>query len=176
MANEEILLDFIKESRDLIQQMHILLEEVEGDMSQAAKLADYGQYVDRIMGGARTLSAHLPNSPEMIQKIADYAAVCKAVGYKTSQITNNQNFFNICIALLMDATDVLYEIVELISSNSKVNLKEVISQTLIDRVNWVSNKFSSEISGTVASSVDKAPEGPKMSQNEIDELMSKLGL
>lgn len=168
-----MLKDFQSESKELISQMMSLLEECEGNPSQAKGLEHYGQLVDRIMGGAKSLAMMESNADHLIHKLGDYTAICKTVGYKASQITNNPQFFEICVALLLDATEAMDEMVKRIVDKD-VKLTDFLSKTLIDRVKWVNTKFAAD----VRSSVDvKTTAGSKrMSQEEIDGLLKKLGL
>lgn len=172
MLADEFLIDFVKESRAIIVEMNEILEKAELGLHQARSLEHYGQLVDRIMGGAKSLAVNMTGPSDMVMKVADYAAVCKAVGYKASQIKENQSFFVICVALLMDVTDVMSEILDLIESGEGIEMKEIVSSALIERLKWVSGQFSKDYRETVAVKT----ESPKMSQTDIDELMSKLGL
>ena len=175
IANEEILKDFVKETKGLIAQMQETLLDAEADITLAQSLESYGQMVDRIMGGARIIAVDMQDKNHLIHKLADYTGICKAVGYKTSQIKDNHEFYQICVALLMDATDLLEEMMNEIEKGSpSLSLKEIISQTLIDRLRWVSEKFSSEYRESVEIKSDSKV--TKLSQDEIDKLMSKLGL
>jgi hypothetical protein len=173
MNADEFLEDFVKETRDLVQQMQEHLEKAEGGIAECKNLETYGQLVDRIMGGATSLAMNLSTPNDAVQKIADYAAVCKAVGYKASQIKDNVSFYGICCALLMDSTEVLDVMLDIVQKGEDVDLKKVVSEKLIDRLKWVSGKFSAEYRESVAV---KKTDGPKMSQNDIDALMAKLGL
>ena len=167
--DKEIVADFVSESKDLLQEGLDLLENIEGDFSQVEKLADYGNCVDRIMGGAKSLALMAP--PEhALHMISDYAALCKAVGYKASQISENEQFFNICVGLLLDATETLDGLLDRIDTDSKV-LKSTLPQAFIERVRWISQQFSEEYRESVDAGGSK-----KMSQSDIDDLMKKLGL
>lgn len=172
LLDDEILKDFISETKYLVMQLLGILEEAESGEDQSHRLETYGQVVDRIMGGAKSLALDIKDMNHPIHKIADYSAVCKAVGYKTSQIQGNPDFYSLCVALLMDATEVLNEILESLEKNQQMDIKEVVSQTLIDRVKWVSKKFSAEFRSSVAIN-KQSPQ--KMTQDEIDALLSKLG-
>jgi len=175
ITHDEILKDFLQETKDLIAKMQEILEEAEQDIKLAPRLENYGQMVDRIMGGTRLIALDIKDKDHALHKIADYTGICKAVGYKTSQIRDNPAFYQICIALLMDATDILQELVkEVERGTTNVNLKEMMSKTLIDRLKWVSDKFSAEYRSSVK--VGSGAVSSKMSQEEIDKLMSKLGL
>lgn len=169
----ELLKDFQSESKNLIAYMMEILETCESNFAQVKRLEDYGQNVDRIMGGAKSLATMELDKSHLIHKIGDYAAICKAVGYKASQIRDNQNFYDICVALLLDATESLSLMVDSVAEGKNPKLREMISQTIIDRVRWVSAQFSAEYRSSV--SIPKG-EAPKMDQNQIDDLLKKLGL
>jgi hypothetical protein len=168
--------DFQLESKNLISQMTVILESCEGDFSQVQRLEEYGLTVDRIMGGAKTLSLTVNNPQHLIHKLGDYSAICKMVGYKASQIRDNESFYEICVGLLLDATDAMQEIVEhLLDPQAK--LQDFVSTTLIERVKWVNTKFGNQYRGTVGGKKE-SPDTPggKMNQEEIDNLLKKLGL
>ena len=103
--------------------------------------------------------------------ISDYAALCKAVGYKASQITDNEQFFDICVALLLDATETLEVLLERIHEPI-MDLKKSITQAFVERLRWASEQFTEGYS----MSVDTGAAGNKMKQSEIDDLLKKLGL
>lgn len=168
--DKEIVEDFVSESKSLIEELIELLESIEGDFSQVQKLADYGNNVDRIMGGAKSLALMAPPD-HALHMIADYAALCKAVGYKASQIEGNEQFFDICVALLLDATETLETLLGRIHQEGRL-LRETIPQAFIERLRWVSSQFGESVSASVGTG--EAP--AKMNQSEIDDLLKKLGL
>lgn len=170
MLSTEILNEFIIESKTIIKKSNDVLEKVEGEMVQAPKLQDYGNFVDRIMGGARSIAV-LAKPGHAVNLVADYAALCKAVGYKASQINNNPQFFDICVALLQDATENLESLLDNLDKSPEA-LRATISSTFLDRLRWVSNKFSSEFRASVGSA---GSGGKSLEQNEIDNLMKKMG-
>jgi len=174
MIGDEFVVDFVIETRQLVEEMQELLEQAENGQDHAKCLEQYGQVVDRIMGGAKSLAMNMTGSSAAVTMIADYSAVCKAVGYKASQIKDNPNFLNICVALLMDATEVLGDMLVVVEKGQELDMRSMVSQTLIDRVKWASSKFSAEYRETV--SVKKEQSAVKMSQVDIDGLMAKLGL
>lgn len=169
MIDKEIVEDFVNESKTLIESMIDLLEGIEGDFSQVQKLADYGNSVDRIMGGAKNLSLMAPKD-HALHMISDYAALCKAVGYKASQIKNNEQFYDVCVALLLDASETLDSLLERIHEDENV-LKETIPQAFIERLRWVSHQFNESYSMSVGAGTPQ-----KLKQSEIDDLLKKLGL
>ncbi len=167
----DILKEFQVESKNLVAQMNEILEKCEGDMSLAQSLEEYGLFVDRIMGGAKSLALAIPEPEHIIHKVADYSAICKAVGYKSSQVWDNEPFYDICVALLMDATEVLDNMVDQLLVADASPVSKLINQHLIDRLKWVSAKFGAEVRASVA--VDKKV---RMAQGDIDVLLKKLGI
>lgn len=164
--DNEILKEFIVESKSLIEQSLEILESADGSPAKAKTLETFGNNVDRIMGGAKNL-AMLVDVNHPLYFISDYCAVCKAVGYKGSQIKNNPDFYNICVALLLDATETLVEMIDHVSDENK-NPRNLLTQTFLDRLQWVSNQFSKDIRETVGEK--------SLGQNDIDELLKKLGI
>jgi hypothetical protein len=126
------------------------------------------------MGGAKSLALMAP--PEhAIHLIADYSALCKAVGYKASQITDNEKFYDICVAILLDATETLQVLLDKIYEDIP-QLKEEIPEAFLERLRWVSQQFNESYSMSVGlGKADKQDEA-KMKQSEIDDLLKKLGL
>ncbi len=171
ILDESILKEFVQESKSLIMESLEILEEVESDPSQVKKLEVYGNSVDRIMGGAKNL-ALMAEAGHPIHFIGDYCALCKAVGYKSSQIVNNPDFLMICVALMLDATEMLNEMVEKLISTEKMEAT-TLSKTFLDRLQWVSNQFGKDIRETVGA---KASGEKSFGQSEIDELLKKLGI
>lgn len=167
--DKEIVEDFVSESKILTADLLDLLEGIEGDFSQVSKLADFGNNVDRIMGGAKSLALQAP-ADHAVHLIADYATLCKAVGYKGSQIKNNPQLYDICVALLLDATETLNLLFEKINEKSHV-LKAIIPEAFIERLRWISGQFGSNVSSSVG-----VGSSPKLQQTEIDDILKKMGL
>lgn len=173
--DERILIEeFQKESQTLIDKMNLILEQCEDDIRLAPGLEEYGQLVDRIMGGSQSLvmglEAGSPVTP-VLDQIGNYSGVCKAVGYKTSQLKDRPEFYDICLAFLMDATEVLQQMNQEILNDSAAF---TFNQTFISRLKWVSEQFGGEYRSSVA--VKQADSEGRLNQPEIDDLLKKLGL
>ncbi len=174
--DKEILSAFVEESNSLALRLGEILEVVEGDLSQSSKLEEYGNLVDRMMGGAQSLSLQLVNCKPLIL-IGDISALCKAVSYKAAQVKNNPSLVEISVALLLDATEILEEVLDGISEStadpatSETELKKHFSPHFIERLRWVSSQFSADLRGTVGTTIAKPN-----AQNEIDDLLKKFGL
>lgn len=167
----EILNEFIIESKTILEGATEELNKVEGRMAQADRLKKYGNYVDRIMGAARLIGS-MASPGHAVTLVGDYAALCKAVGYKASQIGDNEQFFDICVALLQDATESLESLIDNLDK-SPDELRKTIPNTFLERLRWASNKFTTDY----AASVDLRSGGGEktMEQSEIDTLMKKMG-
>jgi hypothetical protein len=166
----EILKEFQTESMKLLVQMKPVLELCEGDLSQALRLEDYGNFVDRIMGGAKNMALAISNPDHVIHQVALYSNVLKVVSYKTAQIRDNDAFYDVCSAFLIDANEVLDEMIRRLLVFSHDSTKAQINQRIIERLQWISSKFSAEYRASVDTSKGR------MKQNEIDELLKKLGV
>jgi hypothetical protein len=175
--SDSILYDFKAESIELVEEMMGLLEEVEGDFTKVQLLEKYGQVVDRIMGGAKNMSALLP-SPAFDQ-IGITAELCKALGYKASQLrdANKQKvLFDVVVAFLLDANEMMEkQIAELEEDSiSAVDYKgtSFLNKTFVDRLKWISEQFK----GNFRSSVATASDSSELSQEGIDAILKKLGM
>jgi chemotaxis protein histidine kinase CheA len=147
---DELLQDFKAECHDLAAQLTQILESIEGDYSQVQKLETYGQIVDRIMGAAKNLSLAASEQKDVLEKIAVYCELCKQIAYKGSQVNNNESLFNVTIALLMDATEVLEDMVNHLGQKSELSLKAYLTSTFQERLKWLNSQFSPNLRGTLA--------------------------
>ena len=165
--DKTILDDFVQESLSLVEQCIDLLENIEQDPSEVEKLSEFANLIDRVMGGAKSLALNA-NEDHALHLIGDYCAICKSVGYQGSRIQNNDQLYSITIALLLDAIEMVQVLFKKLDV-SRTELKKVFTTTFLDRLKWISFQFSE---------MEKLSRGQseKMQQNEIDELLKKLGL
>lgn len=170
MANnsidKSILDDFIAESLVLVTECIELLESIEDDPSEVVKLADFANRIDRVMGGAKSIALMAP-ADHALHLIGDYCAICKSVAYQGAQIQNNDQLYKVVVALLLDATEMTEILFEKVDS-SVTELKKKFSITFLERLKWISVQYD-ELH-------KKKSGGDKLKQNEIDELLKKLGL
>lgn len=160
-----ILDDFITESLILVDQCIELLESIEGNPSEVEKLNDFANRIDRVMGGAKSLAMMLPAQHPM-HLIGDYCAICKSVGYQGAQVQNNDQLYDVTIALLLDAVEMIKTLFDKLDSSSE-ELKKIFSTTFLERLRWISQRFEE---------IAKKKSPSRMQQNEIDELLKKLGM
>jgi hypothetical protein len=163
--DKTILDDFTKESLILVDECIELLESIENDPSEVERLSDFANRIDRVMGGAKSLALIAP-ADHPLHLIGDYCAICKSVGYQGAGIQNNDQFFNIVVALLLDAVEMTKILFEKLDS-SATELKKLFTTTFLERLKWISFQYDE---------LAKKRTGQHMQQNEIDELLKKLGL
>ena len=167
-SNNEIVQDFIQESETLTNECIELLESLESNVSEFNKLDSIGNKIDRIMGTAQNVQMLYPEVKNFIL-ISDYAAVCKVVAYKATAIKNNMSFVSVVISFLIDATETLQTLITKCESPIE-DLKAQFNPAFIDRLKWISNKFTDEYKGAVGLGRGG------LDQTNIDDLLKKLGI
>ncbi len=171
---DEILVDFKSESKQLIKRMIAVLDQIEGDFAQRAQLENFGQIVDRIMGGAETL-ALVTEKNEQVNMIGRYAQICKLVGYKASQLDNEQ-MFHVVVGFLLDASEMLDQIVENLGTPQEVDLKTALPKTFLDRLNWIADKFDKDLRASVAVGSADAQNSTMGDQVLIKDVLKGIGI
>lgn len=167
-SDNEIVQDFIQESETLTNECIELLEELETNVSEYKKLDSVGNKIDRIMGTAQNVQMMYPEIKNFLL-ISDYAAICKVVAYKATAIQNNLQFASVVISFLIDATETLQTLI--IKCESPLSdLKAQFNPAFIDRLKWISNKFTDEYKGSVGLGRGG------LDQMNIDYLLKKLGI
>lgn len=171
--NDQFIEAFKKESLQLIRSLFEIVDDVDDNLSKAKELENFGQYVDRIMGGVKILALDLPED-HIAHQIAAYSEICKTVAYKASQITDNENLLAVCVAFLADAAEVLETMVTNLGTEEKLDLEMLFNHAFLDRLRWISGKFGSDIRASVSEDTGNPEEA--LGQDDIDELIKKLGL
>tara|TARA_B100000749_G_scaffold280875_1_gene279594 strand:+ start:44043 stop:44567 length:525 start_codon:yes stop_codon:yes gene_type:complete len=169
---DEIIEEFKLESIGLVEELMDILDDIEGQFEDRNQLENYGQVVDRIMGGAKSLAMSLEESGHL-EQVGNYAELCKLVGYKAAQIEENEQFYDIVHGLLFDATEMLMLMVRTYNTDSEKDIKELLSTTFLDRLKWVNGHFGENVRGTLK--IDSETSQATKSQADIDALMKNLG-
>lgn len=145
----EIVTEFKSESAELFAQMGEILDQLENHQVEVVALEKVGQLVDRILGAAKTLAIGSPYQLGL-EKIGDYALLCKTVSYKGSQISNNANLINIIVALLQDMLELMAEMVRTFDCHQQKVQDQAEQETLFTRLQWISEQFGKELRSSVA--------------------------
>ena len=159
---KEIIVEFCDESLELLDELEACLEELEEDPTKTAKLEQFGQVIDLIMGAAKSIGA---------DEIATFCDLGKAIGYKSSQI-KDVALLEVVAAILFDAHDLLGRMVDQLKTGNDNGLKSLNTQAFVTRLKWLQDKFKNIERSSVAYKNDKEV----LDQTSIDDLMSSLGL
>ena len=158
---KEVVDDFCKESEDLFEQLEDVLEDLEDDPSDSAKLEQFGQTIDRVMGAAKSIG---------LEEIATFSELGKTIGYKSSQV-EDMPLREVVIAILFDALDLLKKMVAALKKGNIEGMKDLNTKAFATRMKWLSDKFKNVERGSCEYDSEE-----KQSQDEIDNLMESLGL
>lgn len=142
-------------------------------MGQASGLLEFARIIDLIHQSSRTLGQGTDNHAHPIHRIGDYALICRAVAQQTAEITENETLYDTAVALLMDATEVLGEMLAMGGAGDKIQedpVRKFLNQKLVERLQWLNYQFRGMIPK------NKLPEDKKLNQGDIDELLKKLGV
>lgn len=168
--NDEMLKDFATETNDLLKQMSAALEVVESDQTALNKLEEYGNLVDRIMGGAKLLAMSYP-ADHLTHVIGAVSEVCKAIAYKASQTHDNKELVSIVISFLWDATETIENLNKGLEKGSVE--KGQMTDMFLDRLRWIVGKFDENTRGTVGSTTGVKTANPSI---DVSNLMKSLGV
>jgi hypothetical protein len=159
---DEIIEEFLKESKALLVEAEDFLEAAEDGLQAKKKLEDYGQRIDRIMGSAKSIA--MDNGSKTLQSIGLISELGKVIGYKGSQV-NEEALYKIVVAFLFDATDALNDLVDSMTNGDAET--DTDYKTLLDRLRWICTKFDASLSGTLKTNTP---------EEEVKELLKRLGL
>lgn len=181
--DQELYQEFINESYQICLELNTVLEETEDSPDLYHNLEKYGQMVDRIMGGAKTIAESFSSdfpADHLIHRVGDYSALCKSIGYKASQIRKNDYFFNVCVACLMDATNMLKKMLGHLQNKNQGHFNIKVTDTFMDQLRWINSQFKGNVRGSVASTIaNNDPSGANVTkpleQTDIDDLLKKIG-
>lgn len=140
----EILQDFRTESEGLMDELEAVVEDLEASDGAAfpdAKLKEFSQKIDRIMGAAKTLLSFAPGHPG-ITFIANVSEMCKTMGYQAValQKTSLVPFF---AGFLAETVEVMREV--LVGLGEKDGAKAIVqahSTQLEKRLKWLAEKVA----------------------------------
>ncbi len=144
----ELSRNFKQEALELVDLMVQVLEAGEGGESPEAHLSTFGQYADRIMGGAKQVQL---DGFSGAAQIAGLAALLKNLGYKASRLEPFSSLLTVAVGVLLDATGELNNLIK--NSGESTGANSQMAGTLIDRLEWLDRQFSPEIHGGVPDSV-----------------------
>lgn len=156
----EVVDDFIKESKSILDTCEEILNEFE-DEEDPALLEIFGQTIDRIMGAAKSLEA---NTTGTLTELG------KTISYKASQSTDKE-LLTIVGAILFDLVDATKRVVNNIELTKEEKAHGLNLEAMKSRFVWLADKFKNIDRASVAIGGGEAE-----SQESIDNLLKNLGL
>lgn len=166
--DKEILSEFLQESDRLVDECEELLESIESDPSQAQRLAEFSNKIDRVMGAAKSL-AMMADAQHPLHIIGDITALCKALGERGAKTAAHQRLFEVTVAFLLDGVEITRSLLETLE-NPNASVSPELKNAMLSRVNWIADvyrKLPKEFLDGIG--------GEKLKQNEIDDIIRKLG-
>jgi len=157
----EIIDDFCVESETIYNQLEDLLGEYE-ENNDKAKLEEFGQTIDRVMGAAKSVDADLTGM---------YCELGKTISYKASQ-SMDKALLTVVIAVLFDTVEILQIMNKNINSDKEEKVSGINLEVFGSRLRWLADKFKNIRRSSV--SVDN--ESVLEDQKSIDDLLASLGL
>lgn len=153
---KEIVDEFCNECYNLIPQLEEILENVEDDSSEAKRLEEFGQIIDRMMGAAKSIGA---------PKISIFCEMGKTIGYKAGQVSETA-LIEVVVAVLFDSLEILKKMLKSLKEGEGEGLAGINTDAFVTRLKWLADKFSHISRSSVAIGDEKS----------INECISQLGL
>ena len=129
--DQEIVQEFCSESRVLLRELGVLLEELELAPENFKALESFGQKIDRIMGAAKSLEFH---------QMGLVSELCKTLSYKTAQ-NKNSDLAIIVIAFFFEAVEIFNEMIANLEQNKSAELEPRKINPTIARLEFISGRL-----------------------------------
>lgn len=144
MLPEDILAEFIHESKTLLNELTEVVEKIENDHPAFPSdlLTIYAQRIDRILGAAKTIGLMEPDNPSL-KAIGAIAEICKRMGYKAAE-KKDLRLLPFFAAFWAEAIENIETLLNCIHDTKKAQtLVSSISNILQGRLRWLEGKLNS---------------------------------
>ncbi len=161
--DNSILDEFKTESKQILSELKDIVEMMEDDTTSQGNdhIVQFAQRIDRIMGASQTIAMLFPFNSGL-KEIGKIASLCKAMGYKVSQI-DAPELVPLFGAFWADAIEALSEILENLENASEIDrIVQGLVPLVRKRLEWLSSKIKAA-----------APTEPNDSQ-ELNDLLNTL--
>jgi hypothetical protein len=146
MIDNDILSDFQKEAKGLLNELEPIVEKLEEveEGFPSNELAQFAQRIDRIMGAAETLN-QLDTNHQGLKRIGAIARLCKGLGYKAAELKTSE-LIPIFAAFWADTLEVLSGLIDAIADEAKSkSLADSSAKILQGRLDWLAAKVEKSI-------------------------------
>jgi hypothetical protein len=143
--DSEILHDFQSESEGLMDELESIVDELEsapsGGAFPEAKLKEFSQKIDRIMGAAKTLLGLAPGHAG-IAFLASVSEMCKTMGYQAAAL-KRAGLVPIFAGFWAETVEVMRAVLEKLgSSDGAKAVVQAHSVQLEKRLRWLAEKVA----------------------------------
>lgn len=142
--DKEILDGFKAESLELLGELENLvsaMEDAEDADFPEAKLKEFSQKIDRIMGSAKTLLTMAPGH-QGLTFLANVSEMCKSMGYQAAAL-RKEILVPIFAGFWAETVEIMQAVLQKLESDGEIkNLIESQSTQLQKRLAWLAEKVS----------------------------------
>jgi len=147
MLDEEILVEFVTESKGLLAELTSVVEMIEtasedpGAPFPEELLREFAQKIDRIMGAAQTMDMMDEGNP-VLAAIGRLAQGCKTIGYQAAE-KKKTALLPFFAAFWVETIEVVGELLDHANSSDEVGeILKSFSPVLEKRLVWLQSKIN----------------------------------
>ena len=147
MLDEEILEEFVVESKGLLAELTTVVEQIEAASEDSSKafpeelLREFAQKIDRIMGAAKTIEV-MDEGNLVLGAIGQLSETCKAMGYQAAE-KKRTALLPFFAAFWMETIEVVGELLECANSTEEAGaILQSFSPVLQKRLTWLQSKIN----------------------------------
>lgn len=140
-AQKELISAFVEESKEIVDGLSPIVEELENGSTAPDNFAVFAQRVDAIMGCAKTLGLDgMPSITGALSNIAKLGEVCKYVGYQATQV-KEPALMSVIAAFLVEALELISDSLrDLEKGYMSVDIEAV--KRIQERLKWIDSKLN----------------------------------
>lgn len=163
-----LLSEFLRETYRLLDECETLLEQIESDFTQAPRLEEFSNKIDRVMGAAKSLALMAePQHPMHI--IGDITGLCKVLSQRASNVSSQQRLFEVTIAFLLDAVEITRNLTKTLE-DPQASVSTELKNVMVARTKWISDVYK-----TLPKDLLDIPPEDRLAQDDVDAIIKKLG-
>lgn len=172
MIDNDILMDFVEESSEILDSLNTLVDRLEKSHSEfpSELILEFCGKVDGIMGVAKTIELNQPHHPGL-SRLGRVSELCKRLGTKIHE-RKLVSILPILTAFWADSIEVMQKLILSLNDDKKgAQIEEQFSLALQKRLEWLAKKMGIAV-----------PQGPNdalaaLNRNlQLEEWLKSLGL
>ena len=160
MIDLEILSAFKEESKSILSELRLVVEQLEQPHAQFPTdlFKDFSLKIDRVMGAAKTIGQDYPNHLGF-QRIGKLAELCKFIG-ATAAEQKNGKLLPIFAAFWSDTLDVIDDLLNALENEAEsTKIAAAFSVVLQKRLEWLAKRVQIKVDRPRGSGSDSRRRG-----------------